>query len=81
MGMRSFKVLKDYIKKGLVDILDRDGCYNRGCSVRSEEDRTNARSLKSAQRPSDMQSFIQSVEDQSESQVSHQRQSLRPGAA
>ena len=34
-GMRNFKVLKGYIRKGLVDILDRDGNYRRGCSMRS----------------------------------------------
>jgi len=32
-------VLKDFIKKGLVDILDRNGTNKLGCSVRSEEER------------------------------------------
>ena len=39
-SQQNFKVYKDYIKKGLVDILDRDGGIRRGCSVRSEDEHT-----------------------------------------
>ena len=39
-SQKNFKVFKDYIKKGLVDILDRNGGNRRGCSVRSEDEHT-----------------------------------------
>ena len=37
-GHQNFKVMQDYIKKGLVDILDRDGSNRRGCSARSVDE-------------------------------------------
>ena len=51
--------MKDYIKRGLVDILDREG-NRRGCSACSDEfeaeplDIHHHSLLKNGQRPSDM---------------------------
>ena len=55
MSQQNFKILKTYIKKGLVDILDREGGRNGGGA--ESEDESIQSQLRSGQRPSDMQSF------------------------
>ena len=63
--MANFKILKGYIKKGLVDILDRDGTHRQSFSGHSagNDDGDKAidgqSNLKRGQRPSDMHSFVQ----------------------
>lgn len=54
MSQTNFRVLKEYIKKGLVDILDRDVGYRRGCSAHSEDEDKLSVHLRKGQRPSDM---------------------------
>ena len=59
--MKNFKVLKGYIRKGLVDILDRGGSYRRGYSARSFDESgpiDGNVNLRDGQRPSDMMSFV-----------------------
>ena len=62
MSQQNFKIFKSYIKKGLVDILDREGGRNskkEHAALSDEEDKsfTGHLHLRQGQRPSDMQSF------------------------